>query len=124
MSEIDVLVVDDDPDLRAVIELLVEALGFAVCTAGNGQEGYDKAISLRPRLILSDLMMPRIRGDRLRAILHDNPETAAIPYILMTSAPAVLPDFDGHLLPKPFDLDDLEILLHWYLGDPPAGTTA
>jgi CheY-like chemotaxis protein len=123
MSEIDVLVVDDDPDLRAVIELLVETLGFAVSSAGNGQEGYEKAISLRPRLILSDLMMPRIRGDRLRAILHDNPETAGIPCILMTSAPAVLPDFDGHLLTKPFDLDDLEILLHWYLGDPPAGTT-
>lgn len=120
MSEVDVLVVDDDADLRSLLELLVEGLGFVVRCARNGQEGYEKALSLRPRLILSDLMMPIMRGDRLLAVLRDNPETAGIPCILMTSAPAVLVEFDGYLLTKPFDLDDLGCLLHRFLGDSPA----
>lgn len=120
MSRVDVLIVDDDEDLLTVIELLVEDLGYEVRTARNGREAYDRAIAHHPRLVLSDLMMPFMRGDRLIASLHDNPETADIPCILMTSAPTRIQGFDGHLITKPFNLDELATLVHRHLDDPHA----
>jgi CheY-like chemotaxis protein len=110
-SDVDVLIVDDDLDLVTVITLVLDDLGLRIATATNGREGFEKALSLHPRLIVSDLMMPIMRGDEMLLALRGNPVTAPIPFILMTSAPAQVRGSVPHLLTKPFDLQQLEVMV-------------
>lgn len=57
-----VLVIDDDESVRELLSYLVAKEGFRVESAVDGEEGYLKAESLKPDLILLDLMMPRYGG--------------------------------------------------------------
>ncbi len=60
-----VLVVDDEPYAREVIGLALEVAGFNVCTAADGLEGLEIVLRERPRLVLTDIHMPGLDGDRL-----------------------------------------------------------
>jgi CheY-like chemotaxis protein len=110
-SKLDVLVVDDDPDICALLVLVLEEHALAVRTARNGQEAYELALALRPRLILSDLMMPVMRGDALYAALQGNSTTADITFVLMTSIPSKAPSAITGVVGKPIELEALEALL-------------
>jgi signal transduction histidine kinase len=79
-----VLVVDDNADMRA---LLVRTLRdrYRVAQARDGMEGLEKARKLRPDLILSDLMMPRMSGEELVAAVRALPELDAVPILLLTA---------------------------------------
>jgi len=57
-----VLVVDDDAVLRRVVRAVLEADGFRVLEAHNGQEGLELAASERPRVVILDVMMPGLDG--------------------------------------------------------------
>ena len=57
-----ILVVDDDVDLRTILQTRLTREGFAVTTAKNGKEGLDAALSQHPDLILLDVMMPEVTG--------------------------------------------------------------
>ncbi len=57
-----VLVVDDDPDMRAVIMEALQVAGHEVFSASNGQEGVISALELQPDLIIIDIFMPRQDG--------------------------------------------------------------
>jgi CheY-like chemotaxis protein len=116
-SRLDVLVVDDDPDIRTLLVLLLEEHQLVVRTARNGQEAYRLAVELRPRLVLSDLMMPVMRGDALYAALQGNTATAGIAFVLMTSIPAKAPSAIPSVVGKPIELVELESLLMDELGD-------
>jgi CheY-like chemotaxis protein len=61
MSE-HILVVDDDPDIRAIIAHLLELEGFQVTTAANGRAALDQIAHQPPRLVLLDLQMPVLTG--------------------------------------------------------------
>ena len=79
------LIVDDEPDIRFMMRIILERAGYQVAEASNGAAAIE-AISLsRPDLVLTDLMMPVMNGDRLIRALRADPETASIP-ILMVSA--------------------------------------
>src|SRR5437870_3809752 len=54
-----VLVVDDDPDVARFVEVNLRSAGYEVTVASNGEEGFDKAVELRPDLVLLDVMMPK-----------------------------------------------------------------
>jgi CheY-like chemotaxis protein len=110
-SKLDVLVVDDDPDIRTLLVLLLEEHELEVRTARNGREAYELAIALHPRLVLSDLMMPVMRGDALYAALQANATTAGITFVLMTANPAKVPSRIGRVVSKPIELAALEALL-------------
>ena len=110
-SKLDVLVVDDDPDIRTLLVLLLEEHELEVRTARNGREAYQLAIELHPRLVLSDLMMPVMRGDALYAALQANATTAGITFVLMTSIPARVPSGIPRVVGKPIELAALEALL-------------
>ena len=58
---------------------------YRVVTASDGQDGLEKAIRLRPDLILSDVMMPRVGGEQLLAQIRERPEFANVPFILLTA---------------------------------------
>ncbi len=79
-----ILVVDDDPTVREVIERHLTREGFAVVTASGGQEGLRLARELHPAAITLDLMMPDLDGWTVLAAIKGDPELADIPVILVS----------------------------------------
>ncbi len=79
-----VLLVEDNVDMsRFLAEVLAEE--YRVVTAGDGQEGLEKAVALRPDLILSDVMMPRLSGDELLRAVRAMPELQPVPVVILTA---------------------------------------
>ena len=81
MSE-KILVVDDDREIAGAIKLLLEAEGYTVLTAYDGMEALDKAVQPDLRLILMDVMMPRLDG--LSAVLRIR-EKRNLPIIVLSA---------------------------------------
>ena len=79
-----ILVVEDNPDMR---EYICETLGpdVEIETADNGREGLEKARTLLPDLIVSDIMMPDMDGDEMFRRIRANHELETIPFILVTA---------------------------------------
>ena len=79
-----ILIVEDEADESAYLCALFEDNGFAVISAGNGQEGFEKAKSRHPDLITLDISMPEESGVRMFRDLQGDPETSDIPVIVIT----------------------------------------
>jgi CheY-like chemotaxis protein len=82
-----VLVVDDDPDVRESLQMVLEVRGFAVATAANGQEALELMRHQPPRLVLLDLMMPVMSGAELLDIVRHDSALARIRIIVVTAWP-------------------------------------
>jgi phosphate regulon transcriptional regulator PhoB len=83
-----ILVVDDEPDAVELIEFNLKAAGFDVVTAKDGAEALKKARQVLPQLILLDLMLPEVDGLEVCKILRRDPQTQAIPIIMVTAKAA------------------------------------
>jgi diguanylate cyclase (GGDEF)-like protein len=81
-----VLVVDDDPDKLALLEVALTMAGYEVRTACDGEEALAAVNTFEPDLVVSDIMMPRMNGYELARRIRDNPQTKFIPIILQTAA--------------------------------------
>src|SRR5437762_4090425 len=79
-----ILVIDDDPSLREVIQISLQHAGFEVVEADNGVAGVQQACAQLPDLILCDVRMEKMDGYRTLAALRQDAVTAPIPVILMT----------------------------------------
>ena len=79
-----ILIVEDEPDEVSYLSALFEDNGFAVITAGNGYDGFEKAKSQQPDLITLDISMPEESGVRLFRDLQGDPATSRIPVIIIT----------------------------------------
>ena len=100
-----ILVVEDDPDLRTLLRRVLERAGYRVREAADGVEALEEVVSERPALVLTDLVMPRLNGDVLVALLMQDPET--IPCILMSAFHSQPLVEDVPFLPKPFAIGSL-----------------
>ena len=80
-----VLVVDDTPANVKLLADLLGVKGYAVCTAANGEEGLAKVASEAPDLVLLDVMMPGLSGYDVCRRIRENPDTALLPVVLVTS---------------------------------------
>lgn len=80
-----VLVVDDSPTELHVYQTTLEKNGYAVEISSSGEDGLQKALKLKPDLIIMDVVMPGINGFQATRQLHRNRETAAIPVIIVTT---------------------------------------
>ncbi len=80
-----VLVVDDDQSLRQMYRARLEASGYGVIEATNGEEAMARAVEDKPSCILLDVMMPRVNGFDVLDILKTTPETKKIPVIILTA---------------------------------------
>ena len=79
-----ILVVEDNPDMnRFITETLAES--YEVVCAFNGREGLDKAIELRPDVILTDIMMPEMSGEQLVREARERPQLSGIPILVLTA---------------------------------------
>jgi CheY-like chemotaxis protein len=79
-----VLVIDDDPTVRALMDGHLSGEGFAVALAAGGEEGLRRARELRPAAIVLDLMMPDPDGWMVLSALKGDPGLADIPVMLVT----------------------------------------
>ncbi len=79
-----ILIVEDDTNLRNYLYNMLSK-EFRVITAGNGQQGLEKALVSRPDLILTDLVLPLSDGLEMNRMLKENPVTQHIPIIVLTA---------------------------------------
>lgn len=79
-----ILVVDDEPTNRVLLEELLEAQGYTVVTAEDGQQALEKFNGMEPDLVLLDVAMPKLSGFEVCRRLKGNPETRLTPVVLVT----------------------------------------
>lgn len=80
-----ILLVDDDALLVRMYQKKLENDGYIVATADDGETALQRVQELKPDLILLDIMMPKLNGLDVLAILKENQATANIPVILLTN---------------------------------------
>jgi len=106
-----ILVVDDDASMVRMLRHRLEREGYRVVSASNGEEGLSLIRNEVFNLVVTDMKMPKLRGDELaKAISQFNPE---IPVIIMTAygevgeAVKLMQDGIFHYVTKPFDVEEL-----------------
>ena len=97
-----ILIVDDEPDVRFMMRLILEGAGYQVTEARHGVAGLKSVKARQPDLVTTDVMMPMMDGLEFIERLRSDPETAAIP-ILVVSGNAQLAIAANTRLGKPFD---------------------
>ncbi|MEA5462260.1 response regulator [Leptothoe sp. PORK10 BA2] len=80
-----ILVVDDNPDLRSYVASILQRQGHRISTAHNGAAGLEVARQIQPQLIITDLMMPQVSGLELIQQVRLEPQLQGIPIILLTA---------------------------------------
>jgi CheY-like chemotaxis protein len=92
MDKKTIMVVDDDAEVREAVSELLENHGYAVIPASNGREALDelKIRSLKPAMILLDVMMPVMDGQTFCAEQQSDPEIRDIPVVVFTAFGAAL----------------------------------
>jgi CheY-like chemotaxis protein len=79
-----VLIVDDDPDVRRMIRLLLETSGYETISAANGAEALERLHECRPCVVLLDMMMPVMDGFEFRRQQLSDPDISDVPVICLT----------------------------------------
>jgi len=80
-----ILVVDDNPDLRTYVSSILRQQGYQIGTARNGAEGFHLTQADRPDLIITDLMMPLVSGLDMIRMIREAADLKGIPIILLTA---------------------------------------
>lgn len=79
-----VLVIDDDPDVREVLQMALEDRGYGVACAPDGEAGIARALRDRPDLVIVDMMMPRASGFVVLERLKQQ-HRLGVPVIMLTA---------------------------------------
>jgi twitching motility two-component system response regulator PilH len=79
-----IMIVDDSPTDMHLLKKILEKNGFKTLTASDADEGIQVAKRERPDLILMDVVMPGLNGFQATRELSSDPETSAIPVIIVT----------------------------------------
>jgi two-component system alkaline phosphatase synthesis response regulator PhoP len=80
-----ILVVDDEPQLVEMVKMRLEASGYEIVIAADGQEALDKARQEKPDLIILDLMLPKLDGYKVCRMLKFDEKYKKIPIILFSA---------------------------------------
>lgn len=105
-----ILIVEDDPKIRRILQLELEHEGYEVFLAKDGKEGINKFKQLRYDLVLLDLMLPEIAGEEVCKILREGSD---IPIIVLTAKDEIknkveLLDMGADdYITKPFEIQEL-----------------
>ena len=118
-----ILVVEDDPSVRGLLQTLLSAEGYDVVTASDGLAGLVKATSSPPALVLLDLMMPDLGGVRVLEEMRDDPDLADIPVIVVTGKVDAVPGMrdllgEDNVFVKPFAVAELLARVDEVTGGP------
>lgn len=118
-----ILVVEDDPSVQNLLQLLLEGEGFEVITAKDGLEGLVKLDLAHPSLLVLDLMMPNVSGDRLLEEVQEDPRLRNVPVLIVSGRHDAHESFDevvgpDNVFPKPIDPTKLIERVEELLGKP------
>lgn len=80
-----ILIVDDEEDLRNLLQLALQREGFETALAATGAEALERLRELRPSLVVLDLMLPDIPGTEVCRRIRASPDLAAVPVIMLTA---------------------------------------
>ncbi len=80
-----ILIVDDNPDLRTYVSGILRDQGYQVWLARNGSEGFQAAQARHPNLIITDLMMPLVSGLDLIRMVREDADLKGTPIVLLTA---------------------------------------
>ncbi len=109
-----ILVVEDIPAVRELIEVQLKLRGYYVHTARDGQDALAVMAAEKPAVIVTDILMPRMDGFALAHQVRSDPQTAGVPIIFLSATYVSAEDEQFALtlgadrfLPKPVDSDEL-----------------
>jgi CheY-like chemotaxis protein len=121
-----ILVVEDTPDTRELIRLILEFKGYRVLEAENGLDGVETARRERPDAILMDMSLPMLDGCQATRLIRKEPALGAVPIIACTAynrwewrGKAILAGCTDFIT-KPIDSEGLLAMLSRYLRDSPS----
>lgn len=80
-----ILIVEDEEYLAKMYQVEFELNDFKVVWAQDGEDGFNKAAAMQPRLIVTDIMVPKLDGLSLLKKLKTDPKTQAIPVVIVTN---------------------------------------
>jgi len=110
-------VVDDDPEIRALLVARLGGAGYEVTEAADGESALDAAREQRPDLIVLDVMMPGMSGWEVARAVRADEATASAKILVLTAIGAKMNELtsplygaDGHL-DKPFEFTELERMI-------------
>ena len=111
MSE-SILVVEDNSDILLLLKLVLESAGYQVTTLDDGREAITQLETIRPRLIVMDIMMPEISGLQVSRQIKEKPDYQSLPILLVSAVDRLQEDQFSHskadaIIYKPFDLEQL-----------------
>jgi CheY-like chemotaxis protein len=110
-----VLVVEDDPDCRLLLQTWLGLLGIPTDAASNGAEALQAARARKPCLILLDFMMPVMDGLQFRLAQAADPRLADVPVVLTSAHPearGLAAELDlADVLEKPISMDEVEAVI-------------
>ena len=108
-----ILLVEDSPDIRLVVEMILHAVGHTVVSAHDGASALDMAAQQQPDLIVMDLALPKLNGWEATRRLKADPLTRHIPVLACTAhlwSDEIEQALDAGcevVIPKPFDISTL-----------------
>ena len=79
-----VLIVEDDPEARKVLSLILKLDGYEISTAPGGAEAVQVMTTMIPDLLLLDVMMPDMDGYQVCGWVRSNPATTAVPVVMLS----------------------------------------
>ena len=119
-----IMLVEDDANLREIYGALLQAEGYEIVSAADGEDALALAVKEKPDLIISDIMMPKISGFDMLDILRSTPETKDTKVIMMTAlsqsedkARADKLGADRYLVKSQVTLQDVAKVVHELLDD-------
>lgn len=117
------MVIEDDEEIRTLIEYFLKKEKYEILSSGDGMEGLKMLREFKPKLLILDLMLPRIDGLSIAGMIKENPEKYGTPSILMLTAKAEIEDvIEGfksgadEYMRKPFDPRELVIRVNKLVG--------
>jgi CheY-like chemotaxis protein len=115
-----VLIIDDDPDIRTVMNVVLKKNGYIVDTAAREEEVFPKVASFKPQVILLDVLLSGADGRMICKQLKEDHATAHIPVIMCSAHPAAGKSNYGAegFLSKPFSAELLLKTIQKYIPQP------
>lgn len=80
-----VLMVDDEPTILKIMGRLLQISGFELSTAADGEEGLAKVKAEHPRVVILDLMLPKMNGFQVCEAIKQDPACKGIPVVIFTA---------------------------------------
>jgi CheY-like chemotaxis protein len=124
MAQKVVLLVEDDPDIRDIVQDVLEAEGYDVVPASHGKQALeflnDVKTSALPDLVILDMMMPLVDGRHVLEAIRSDQNLSSVPVVVMSAIAHEKPAGAAAFLRKPFSLDTLFDAVHNLVDRSPA----